>query len=184
MKKLTSLAIIFLLFGSVFGISYGQGTGAGSTAPDNSVDEDVDDIKITGAKPWYTYDVGERSEKVDFADVVVLLQLVLRDKDGNLLGYIETTEKMQVRHAFLYWYLMDKPNKHFVTIDNKPYEVIQWPGNEAPNTKEHYSMAMYVLLHNVPDFGRQNLVIMNHEAYQVDPGDKLEVYWTVLMPVL
>jgi hypothetical protein len=184
MKKCTSFALIVILFGSVFGISYGQNSGDESTLENDSDVHVVSGPEITGAKPLYWYDTLERSKKIDYNDVVVLLQLVIRDKDGVLLGYVETTEKLHIRPAFLYWYLMDKPNKHFVTIENKPYEIIQWPGNEAPNQKEHYSMAMYVLLHNVPDFGRQNLVIMNHEAYQVDPGDKLEVYWTVLMPVL
>jgi len=35
----------------------------------------------------------------------------------------------------------------------------------------------------VPDIGSTGLVTMNHEAYQIEPRDKLEVYWTVFLPI-
>jgi len=182
MKKCLGLASIFILFGSIFGISYGQDIGVESTAPIEKKTEAINEPEITGAKALFWYDKAERKEKGIMEEVEVLLQLVLRDKNGNLLAYIETTEKLLVKPSSLHWFLMQQQKKNYVMIDNEPFEVIHWKTNEAPAHKK-YSMAMYVLISKVPDLGRQNLVVMNHEAYQVEAGDRLKVYWTAFLPI-
>lgn len=183
MKKCLGLISSIILLSSVFGISYVDDTEAKSTGAEGSGAAVVNDPEITGAQSPFWFDVRERVGKGVKEKTEVLLQLVLRDKNGNLLAYVETTEKLRLRPAFFYTFLMEQGNKNYVMIDNKPFEVIHWPGNESPARKSHYSMAMYVLIHKVPDFGRQNLVVMNHEAYQVQPGDRLEVYWTAYLPI-
>ena len=181
MKKYFCLATIFILF-VTFGIAYAQDSSAEDTA-DGAIPEIENDPKITGAKSLYWYDLKERKEKGVMEEIKVLLQLVLRDKDGNLISYIEATEKLRVRPSSLHWFVMQQYNVEYVMIDNEPYEVIHWRGNEPPANKSHYSMAMYVLMGKVPDIGTTALVTMNHEAYQVEPGDKLQVYWTVFLPI-
>ncbi len=183
MKKFIILTIFVILVGSVLGISYGNETGSESTKPIETQRQVNNDPKITGAKPLFWYDKTERRANGLMEEVEVLLQLVIRDKDGNLLSYIETTEKLRVRPSSLHWYLMEQQNKNYVMIDNEPFEVIHWKTNESPAKKSKYSMAMYVLISKVPDLGRTNLVIMNHEAYQVEPGDRLKVYWTAFLPI-
>jgi len=183
MNKTFIFASIFILFGFIFGISYGDDTGAESTEPIKTESELINDPEITGAKPLYWYDSKERRANGLMEEFEILLQLVLRDKDGNLLAYLETTEKIRVRPASLHWFLMEQPNKNYAMIDNEPYEVIHWRTNETPARKSHYTMAMYVHISKVPDLGRINLVVMNHEGYQVEPGDRLKVYWTAYLPI-
>jgi hypothetical protein len=183
MNKCFGLASVFILLGFMFGISYGEGTGAESTDPIKDETEIIIDPEITGAKPLFWYDSKERRANGLMEEIDVLLQLVIRDKDGNLLAYIETTEKLRVRPSSLHWYLMEQTNKNYVMIDKEPFEVIHWKTNEPPAKKSKYSMAMYVLISKVPDLGKLNLVVMNHEAYQVEPGDRLKVYWTAFLPI-
>lgn len=183
MNKTLIFASIFILFGFIFGISYGQDSGAESTEPIKAESELINDPEITGAKSLYWYDSKERRSKGLMEEFEILLQLVLRDKDGNLLAYVETTEKIRVRPSSLNWFMMQQPNKNYVMIDNEPFEVIHWRTNESPARKSHYAMAMYVLISKVPDLGKLNLVVMNHEAYQVEPGDRLKVYWTAYLPI-
>ncbi len=183
MNKIFIITSIFILFGFIFGISYGDDTEAESTEQIKTESELINDPEITGAKSLYWYDSKERRGKGLMEEFEILLQLVLRDKDGNLLAYVETTEKLRVRPSSLHWFLMEQPNKNYVMIDNEPYEVIHWRSNESPAQKSHYAMAMYVHISTVPDLGRLNLVVMNHDAYQVEPGDRLKVYWTAYLPI-
>ncbi len=183
MNKIFIIPSIFILFGFIFGISYGADSGAESTEPIKTESELINDPEITGAKSLYWYDSKERRANGLMEEFEILLQLVLRDKDGNLLAYLETTEKIRVRPASLHWFMMEQPNKNYAMIDNEPYELIHWRTNESPARKSHYTMAMYVHISKVPDLGRINLVVMNHEGYQVEPGDRLKVYWTAYLPI-
>jgi len=180
--KYFCLAAIFILLGT-FGISYAQETGAEDAAVDDAGGKIVNEPENTGAKSLYWYDRDERKQKGVMEEIKILLQMVQRDKEGNLISYIESTQNLLVRPSSLHWYLMQQHNKNYVMIDNQPYEVIHWPGNEPPAKKSHYSMAMYILMAKVPNIGPTGLVTMNHEAYQVEPGDKLEVYWTAFLPI-
>ncbi len=183
MNKTFIIPSIFILFGFIFGISYGQDTGVESTEPIKAESELINDPEITGAKPLFWYDSKERRANGLMEEFEILLQLVLRDKDGNLLAYLETTEKIRVRPSSLNWFMMQQPNTNYVMIDNEPFEVIHWRTNESPARKSHYAMAMYIHISKVPDLGKINLVVMNHEAYQVEPGDRLKVYWTAYLPI-
>jgi len=183
MNQFTGLTFSIILLGSMFGISYGEDSVAESTEPIKTKSELINDPEITGAKPLFWYDEAERKKKGVMEEIIILLQLVLRDKDGNLIGYLETTEKLRVRASSLHWFVLEQPNRNYVMIDNEPFEVIHWQTNESPAKKSHYTMAMYVLISRVPDLGKLNLVVMNHEGYQVEPGDRLKVYWTAFLPI-
>lgn len=186
MKKYFSFACIFILSSIMFGI-YVQDVLADNTTANTGAKSDFlydeNGPENTGAKSLFWYDEQERYQKGLMEEFDILLQIVHRDKDGNLISYIETTERLGVRPSSLYWYFMQQSYKEYVMIDNEPFEVIHWVGNEPPAEKSHYAMAMYVLIARVPDLDVINLLLMNHEAYQVEPGDKLEVYWTGFLPI-
>ncbi len=116
-------------------------------------------------------------------EVEVLLQLVLRNKEGQLLAYVETEEKRGIRPWYLDRYLDKVTDNKIITKDGKRYELIQFEKYEPPARKSKYSMAMYVLMG--PGAPGQNaaLLWMNHDAYQVEPGDKLKVYYTIYRPI-
>ncbi len=120
----------------------------------------------------------------DINEVEVLLQLVLRNKEGQLLAYIETEEKIGIRPWFLDNYLNKvTDNNKIVTKDGKRYELIQFEKYEPPARKSKYSMAMYVLFGPGPPGENVPILWMNHDAYQIEPGDKLKVYYTFLRPI-
>lgn len=164
------IIILFLsviLVPATIGISFAQTSGASSE--DGSVS--------TGA-------VGEKIPR-DRAEIMenppdVLLQLILRDSDGNLLAYTETKEIMAFRPLYLMSYLDDISNKKIIIKDGKQVELIQFEKPE-PTVQHRHTTAMYVLMSWVDEENKVlPLLWMNHEAFQVDPGDTLEVYWTFI----
>lgn len=111
----------------------------------------------------------------------VLLQLILRNSEGELLAYIETDDKLGMRPLYLIDYLDGKPNKKIITREGKEYLLIQFETFEPKVTKYH-SMAMFSLMTRI-DGAPLPILTMNHDAYQVSPGDELTVYWTFLREI-
>lgn len=110
----------------------------------------------------------------------VLLQLQLRNSDGQLFAYIEGTKIVKPRPLLLNKYLDDKPNKKIITKEGKAFELIQWQGRTDRFNKVH-SMALFQLKVPIDDEYR-NALLINHEAYQIQPGDTATVYWTIIRP--
>jgi len=161
------LFLSIILVPTIIGISFGQTSGAISE----------DESEFTGL-------VGEKIPR-DRADIMknppdVLLQLVLRNSDGNLLAYTETKEIMAMRPLYLMSYLDDIPNKKIIIKEGKKVELIQFERPE-PTVQKRHTTAMYVLMAMVDEEDKVlPLMWMNHEAFQVDPGDTMKVYWTFI----
>jgi len=119
----------------------------------------------------------------DTKEIQVLLQLVLRNKEGQLLAYVETEEKRGIRPWYLDRYLDKVTDNKIIFKDGKRYELIQFEKYEPPARKSKYSMAMYVLMGPGAPGTNAALLWMNHDAYQVEPGDKLKVYYTIYRPI-
>ena len=121
-----------ILVPETIGISFAQTYGAISE----------DESELTGS-------VGAKIPR-DRADIMenppdVLLQLILRDSDGNLLAYTETKENMAFRPLYLMSYLDDIPNKKIIIKDGKQVELIQFEKPE-PTVQHRHTTAMYVLM--------------------------------------
>ena len=161
------LFLSIILVPTIIGISFGQTSGASSE----------DGTEFTGS-------VGEKIPR-DRADIMenppdVLLQLVLRNSDGILLAYTETKEIMAMRPLYLMSYLDDIPNKKIIIKEGKQLELIQFERPE-PTVQKRHTTAMYVLMAWVDEEDAAlPLLWMNHEAFQVDPGDTMKVYWTFI----
>lgn len=147
----------------------------GSDFSETDIDEDLDYSELSGARG---IKLAELRKEIMKNPPETLLQLLLRNSDGQLVAYTETKEIMAIRPLYLMEYLDIVLNKEVITMNGNQYELIQWKHNEPTVNKKH-SMAMYVL--NTRIDGKVTPIMwMNHEAYQVYPGDQLEVYWTVL----
>jgi len=110
----------------------------------------------------------------------VLLQVILRDSDGNLLAYTETKEVMAMRPLYLMAYLDDRTNKKIISKEGKQLELIQFERPEPTVQKSHFT-AMYVLMAWIDEEDKVLPILwMNHEAFQVDSGDTMKVYWTFI----
>ena len=109
----------------------------------------------------------------------VMLQLELRDSDGNFLTYIEAKQITQI-DPFLLNEFLDKQNKEFLIKDGKSYEVIQWQGRTEKFNKQHAWSQFNLWVH---DEGKlKKVLVIRHNSYQTQPGDTITVYWTIIRP--
>ncbi len=110
----------------------------------------------------------------------VILQLQLRNSEGQLVSYIEGTQINSINPFLLDQYLDTKPSQ-IIEKDNQSFELIQWQG-QTEKINNFHSMSIFILwVPRVNDFGVALGII--HDAYQVEPGDTLTVYWTVIRPI-
>jgi len=131
---------------------------------------------IFGLVGFYLDDVVE-AEKKDLPQVIVQLQL--RNSEGQLVSYIEATQIISINSFLLDQYLDTKPSQ-IIEKDNQNFELIQW---QEPTEKIDYfhSMSIVNLIPRENDFGLVLSII--HDAYQVEPGDTVAVYWTIIRPI-
>ena len=146
----------------------------GTTVGISHAQSDEDNAKLTGAV----------SEKRDpnvprYDRPQALLQMVLRNADGELIAYLETKEIVSARSYYIHQYLDTLPKKKIIMKDGEQYELFQFQRNEPTVQQSKYSMAMFSLIAKVEGKNRP-ILTMNHEAYQVDPGDQMKVYWNIL----
>jgi len=113
----------------------------------------------------------------------ILLQLILRNSDGQLVSYVEGTSITQINPNLLNEYLNSLSSKTTI-IDDKNYELFQWQKTRNETVSKTFSFAMYDLK-VLPIDGKHRIALrINHEAYQVEPGDTISVYWTIFRPVV
>ena len=67
----------------------------------------------------------------------VLLQLILRNSDGDLVAYNEGKQITTIKPKWLNPYLDEKPDKKIIIEDGKKLEVIQWQGRTETIKRVH-----------------------------------------------
>jgi len=109
----------------------------------------------------------------------VMLQLELRDSDGNLVSYIEATQVIAIDPLKLNEFLDGINYKEFLIKNGKAYEKIQWQGITEKLKKHTYSQFNLW----VYDQNELKMVLsVRHNSYQAQPGDTLTIYWTIIRP--
>lgn len=111
----------------------------------------------------------------------VLLQLELRDSDGNFLTYIEAEQIIVIYPLELNKFLDNQNNKKFLIKDNKAHEIIQWKGKTETFDKQH-AYSQYNLW-NSDQSNLKSVLVVRHHSYQSQPGDTLTIYWTIIRSV-
>jgi len=111
-----------------------------------------------------------------------MVQLQLRNSNGNLVAYIESEQIIGIH----FWGLnnfLDKQNqtsKEFFIKDDKKYEIQQWEKTvEFVSKKTDYSIYRFL---DIYQNELVNLLSMRHDSFQTQPGDTLRVFWTVIRP--
>jgi len=110
----------------------------------------------------------------------VMLQLELRDSDGNLLTYIESKKIVAIDQLRFNKYF-EKQYKEFLIKDGKAYEIVQFQAPTETFGRKH-AMSLYVLWEQEQDTYKQVLAVA-HNSYQTEPGDTLRIFWTIIRPV-
>ncbi len=109
----------------------------------------------------------------------IMLQLELRDSDGNLITYIEAEQIIGINPLGLNEFLDNQKYKKFLIKDGKAYEIIQWQGQTEKLKKHAYSQ--FDLWKSGQD-GFERILTVRHNSYQTQHGDTLTVYWTIVRP--
>ena len=110
----------------------------------------------------------------------VMLQLVLRDSDGNLVTYVEGVQIIMINPLKFNEFIDNQSHKEFLIKDGKPYEIIQWQG-KTENFNKRHAYSQFILWAN--DQGEfKKVLLVRHDSYQSQPGDILSVYWTIIRP--
>jgi len=123
----------------------------------------------------------EAEEDTELVEVIV--QLELRDSNGNLLSYIEADQIIGISPFELNRFLdnLNNTRKEFFTKDDQKYEIQQW---EKANEQFGKNLALSVT--HLRDIYQNEYVIiinMRHDSFQAEPGDTLRVFWTIIRPV-
>ncbi len=109
----------------------------------------------------------------------VMLQLELRDSDGNLVSYIEAKQVISIDPLKLNEFLDLIDYKKFLIKDGKVYEKIQWQGKTEKLKKHTYSQ-FNLWVNEQSEFIK--VLTVRHNSYQGQPGDTLTIYWTIIRP--
>jgi len=128
----------------------------------------------------YSYAQWTVSDELDKIPEIILLQLELRDSDGNLITYIEAEQIIGINPLGLNEFLDNQKYKKFLIKDGKAYEAIQWQGPTEIFSRKHAFSGFDLW---IPDQnGFKHVLTMRHNSYQTQLGDILTVYWTVVRP--
>jgi len=126
---------------------------------------------------YVQYSVAQQNEKLP----QVLLQLQIRNSEGQLVSYVEGTKIVKIQHDPLNEYLDKKPNKRTIVKEGKSYDLIQWQARTEKFDRVHV-MAMFNLW--IQKDGKNfSPLLIRHGGYQVEPGDTLTIYWTITRPI-
>jgi len=113
----------------------------------------------------------------------ILLQLELRNSNGNLLAYIESEHITGIAPLELKRFLdnLNNTRKEFFIKDDIKYERQQWEKATEKFNKRHAWSAFQLLDLYENEF--VSLLVVRHDSFQTEPGDSIRVFWTVVRPV-
>jgi len=116
-------------------------------------------------------------------DVFIMVQTSLRDSDGHLVTYLESTKFTYLDKPALESFLdyeASRGNNPVITLDGQKYQIIR-RAQEITLISDNV-VASTILSDNV----NGNLTLLArfaHDGYPAIPGDKIESIWTFVRPV-
>ena len=116
-------------------------------------------------------------------DIFILVQSIVRNSDGSLIVYLESTKFSNLNLSALESFLdfeTSRGNDPIITIDENKFQVIRRAQSQSYNSEE--LVASTILFDNVDE---KPLVLARfaHDGYSVVPGDTTESIWTFVRSV-
>ncbi len=108
----------------------------------------------------------------------VLLQIQVRNSEGNLVIYTEGNQIINWNLPLLHSYLDTIPNKQIIHIDGKKFQLIQW--QERTYAMEKRELFSSHLLWVQTGESWQWVLHILHNGYEVESGDSVLPFWTVI----
>jgi len=112
----------------------------------------------------------------------VMLQLILRDSNGNLLAYVEADQILSISPVELNRFLdnQNQTRKEFFIKDDKKYESQTWEvRGETINRQHVYSQTR---LGDIYQNEFITLLLVRHDSFQTQIDDTVRIFWTVVRP--
>lgn len=116
-------------------------------------------------------------------DLFIFVQTIIRNSDGVLVAYIESTKFTEVNVFDLNSFLefeVSQGNDPIVTVDGNNYQIIRRVQSQTFDSPE--LVASTILINNVPE-GKVTLARFAHDGYNVYSGDTMDSIWTFIRPV-
>lgn len=116
--------------------------------------------------------------------VFIFVQSTLRDSDGTLVAYLESTKFTDINYPALGPFLdyeSSRGNDPVVSIDGSQYQAIR---RVQTQTFHADGLVASTNLSDRLDGDTVHLVRFAHDGYPTAPGDTLESIWTFLRPVV
>lgn len=170
MKTLSILLFFVALFStSVIENSYSQITEKTGSTSETSL------TPTTGTLGAINPTVDTNEQKTQ-SNTEIFIQILLRDSDGHLVGYIEGYPQIFYLDQVINWV---EPQAHKSTIikDGERREMMQY--EDKLSWSEAQTMGAYYL--NVSIGGTMTTgLYFHHDSFHVQPGDTAQVFWTVI----
>ncbi len=116
-------------------------------------------------------------------DIFIFVQTSLRNSDGQLITYLESSKFTNVNPPALDSFLdfeASRGNDPIVTIDDQQYQIIRRVQTQLFDSKE---LVASTNLYDNLDGDLLLLARFAHDGYTTIPGDTLESMWTFIRPV-
>jgi len=118
----------------------------------------------------------ETTKEKNNDNVEIFMQIVLRNLDGTLIGYIEDTPQQIFHIDQVIDWVEPKANKSMIIKDGKKFEMLQFKDKISWfETKTFGGYYLKVLIN-----GKMvNGMYFNFDSFHILPGDTVQVIWTI-----
>ncbi len=116
-------------------------------------------------------------------DVFIFVQSTVRNSDGTLVAYLESTKFTDLNLPELKSFLdfeASRGNDPVITIDGEKYQVIRRVQSQSFDSD---GLVASTILSDAVDGKNIVLARFAHDGYSTVPGDTLESMWTFVRPV-
>ncbi len=114
----------------------------------------------------------------------VLIQIIQRDDDGNLIAYIETDKISEINYNVLNFMLdeiVDETNTQTFNIQGKTIQVIT---QITPLTTDSSGLLATVKFQMVDTNGNiHDVVRFSHDGMRLNPDENVRVIWTFMRTI-
>jgi len=117
-------------------------------------------------------------------DIFVFVQSTVRNSDGTLIVYLESTKFTDLNLPALKSFLdfeASRGNDPIITIDGQNFQVIRRVQSQVFDSD---GLVASTILSDVIDGKATILARFTHDGYTTTPGDTLESMWTFVRPVV
>ncbi|MEK6947113.1 MAG: hypothetical protein AABX32_05905 [Nanoarchaeota archaeon] len=115
--------------------------------------------------------------------IFVFVQTTIRNSDGTLVVYLESTKFSYLNAPALESFLnyeASRGNDPVITIDGQQYQIIRRAQSQSFNSEE---LVASTILSDSVDEKHVLLTRFAHDGYLTIPGDTMESVWTFIRPI-